>query len=385
MIKRLERLFTKYLLSIFYSIFRILPVKNKTTFATYRHKELKDNFKFIYNELESRNLDFKYVFLFEKYKPSIIGKIEYMIHMIIATYHLATSKFFFIDDFYFPVYVVKLRKETEVIQVWHACGAFKKFGYSILDKSYGANDKYINDIPIHTNYSHVIVSAKEVANYYAEAFNMEVDNIHGYGVPRTDLFFNEDMKKEAINKVYSRYPYLKDKKVVLFAPTFRGTGQTNAKFDVDIDLNKLVNNLDDDYVLALKMHPFVSNNIEFNNDKIVNLSGYDEINDLLLIADMLITDYSSVVFEYSLLERPIIMYAPDKNEYIKERDFYYTYDEFVPGPIAQNTDELINIINKKLWDINAVVNFKNKFFDYQDGKSSSRLVDNIMLKNNIGE
>ena len=380
--KTLERLVTKYLMRVIYILSSIIPIKKRIVFATYRTLELEDNFKYIYDEIKKQNLDYECKYLFKKVDQGLIGKVKYLFHMMRATYYMATSEFFLIDDYYFPVYTVKPRNGTEIVQVWHACGAFKKFGYSTLDKNYGANNDYIKYIPIHTNYSHVLVSSKEVAKYYAEAFNMSEDQIDPIGVPRTDLFFDKEKQKKSKLKLYDRYPKLKDKKLILYAPTFRGTSQSNAKLDITFDLEKVLKSIPDDYIFGLKMHPFVKTRIDDSKyDNLIDLSDYDNINDILLISEMLITDYSSVVFEYSLLERPIIFYSPDRDLYKEERDFYYDYEEFVPGPIISTTEGLISEINNDKFDINKIIDFKEKFFDHLDGNSSKRFVDMIILKN----
>lgn len=381
--KTLERIVLKYIIKLVYIFSSVLPIKKRIVFATYRMDRIKDNFKFIYNEIKIRDIGYEYKFLLKKTQKGIFGKIKYLIHMIIATYYMATSEFFLIDDFYFPVYVVNLRKGTEVVQVWHACGAFKKFGYSIIEKEYGADNSYIKYIPIHKNYSHVLVSSKEVSKFYAQAFNMKEDNIAAIGIPRTDIFFDEKLKRKAIANLYDKYSILKNKKVILYAPTFRGTSQSNARINIDFDINQLISSFDDNTILVIKMHPFVKNSINLSGfEKVIDLSDYEEINDILLITSILITDYSSIIFEYSLLERPIIFYANDKNKYEKERDFYYDYESMVPGPIVDNTQDLINAIKNKDFDKNKIIEFKNKFFDYKDGKASKRFVDNIILKNN---
>ncbi|MDQ0150975.1 CDP-glycerol glycerophosphotransferase family protein [Eubacterium multiforme] len=382
--KTLERVILKYLLRIVYYFSYIFRVKKRIVFATYRNDTMNGNFKYIYDEIKSRNLDYECVFLYEKFNRGLKGIIKYFGHMMKATYYMATSEYFLIDDFYFPVYTVKkLRKNTEVVQVWHACGAFKKFGFSILDKNFGADNNYVKYIPIHTNYSHVLVSSKEVAKYYAEAFNMSEDNIDPIGIPRTDIFFNEDMKNKARDNVYSKYPALKGKNIVLYAPTFRGNSQSDAKMDISFDVEKVVNELPEGYVLALKMHPFVKDSINIKNDRVIDLSDYPAINDILIMTDLLITDYSSIVFEYSLLERPMIFYADDLDCYEHERDFYYPYESFVPGPIVKNTEELIDVLNNNSCDYGKIRDFKNKFFDYSDGLASKRFVDKIILKKDI--
>ena len=153
--------------------------------------------------------------------------------------------------------------------------------------------------------------------------------------------------------------------------------------DIAFDVEKVVETLPKDFVLALKMHPFVKDSIKIENDRIVDLSDYPAINDILIMTDLLITDYSSIVFEYSLLERPMIFYADDLDSYEHERDFYYPYESFVPGPIVKTTDELIAVLNNSECDYEKIKSFKNKFFDYTDGLASKRFVDKIILKEEI--
>lgn len=379
--KTIERIILKYIIKCSYIISSIMPIRKRIVFASYRMNEIKDNFKFIYDEIIRQNLNYECKFLFKENKSGLLGKIKYLFHMIKATYYMATSEYFLIDDFYFPVYVVNLRKGTEVIQVWHACGAFKKFGYSIIDKNYGADSSYIKYIPIHKNYNHVLVSSKEVIQHYAEAFNMNMNNISPIGIPRTDIFFNKSEQNIAIQKLYTKYPKLKSKKLILYAPTFRGTGQSNAKMDITLDIEKLSKSISKDTLLGIKSHPFVKSKLQLDRfDNIIDLSEYGDINDILLITDILITDYSSIIFEYSLLGRPMIFYAPDRDLYRIERDFYYKYEDIVPGVIVDTTDELIKAINIGDFEKEKVYEFRNKFFDNLDGRSSERFVNNIILK-----
>lgn len=379
--KVLERVLSKYILRCVYLCSYVFPVKDRVIFATARMDTMNGNYKYIYDEIKRRNIKIECKFLYRKISYGLVGKIKYFLHMMKATFYLATSTCFLIDDFYFPVYTPKsLRKDTKVIQVWHACGAFKKFGYSILDKDFGANNDYVKYIPIHSNYSHVLVSGKEVKKHYAAAFNMSEDNIDPIGIPRTDIFFNEDMKKEAKEKVYNKFPELKGKKVVLYAPTFRGNNPSDARTDIDFDIQKVINVLPEGYIFATKMHPYVKNRVKIDSDKFIDLSDYNVINDILIVTDLLITDYSSTVFEFALLGRPMIFFANDLERYEQERDFYYPYEEFVPGPIVSNTEDLIDVLENEKWDIKQVEEFRDKFFDYVDGKATERLINQILLR-----
>lgn len=130
----------------------------------------------------------------------------------------------------------------------------------------------------------------------------------------------------------------------------------------------------------MKIHPFVQNqpNIPYKYaDFYHDVSDFREINDLLMVADELITDYSSVCFEYALLKRPMIFFAPDLTEYMQKRSFYFNYLDFIPGALAETTDELIARIKNPQLDRKKLDSFVNYFFDQPDGHATARFVDNL--------
>ncbi|MFZ7133045.1 MAG: CDP-glycerol glycerophosphotransferase family protein [Eubacteriales bacterium] len=374
----------RIILVITYWLFHKFPVKNKIVFASNNAAVLQGNMKYIYDEWSASGGNNKVKLLLYESRNTTIGKMKHLIHMIKSVYHLSTSKYFIVDDYYYPIYVIKPKKQVCIIQVWHACGAFKKFGYSLMDKSYGATKEFVQKVKIHSNYNYALVSSENVADIYSNAFHMDKKRIISIGIPRTDIFFNKD-KIEGIQKnLYEKYPQLKGSKVILFAPTFRGDSKFRASSDYLPDFYKLFAALKSEYKIIIKLHPFVSKEfavVPEMQDFIIDLSSYEDINELMFISELLITDYSSVIFEYALLEKPMIFYAPDLNTYLHERDFYYDYEEFVPGPITKDTQGLIKIIKNGSYDLRRITLFKNEFFDYQDGKSSQRFVK--MLLNQI--
>src|SRR5262249_30245417 len=114
-------------------------------------------------------------------------------HALRSGYYLAAARLFVVDDYYFPMYVIRPRPGTTFVQVWHACGAFKKFGYSVLDKGFGAGEEYVRSVPIHANYDLCLVSAARFAPFYAEAFHTPIARFSAtLGIPRTDLFFDAE-------------------------------------------------------------------------------------------------------------------------------------------------------------------------------------------------
>ena len=289
----------------------------------------------------------------------------------------STSRVVIIDDFYELTSMVDKKNDVKLVQVWHACGAFKTFGFSRLGKPGGPKQTSTN----HRMYDRAIVSSKEIRRFYAEGFGIPIGNVVATGVPRTDMFFDEQVANEMKANFYRDYPEWQDKKIIMFAPTFRGNGRLTGHYPMEkFDLKEVADALGEEYGIIVKMHPFVNNPVEIPKgyeNRIIDLSENSEINDLLFVTDILITDYSSVVFEASLLDIPMLFYAFDLSEYIATRDFYYEYEPFLPGKLTQTQDELVDAIKNEDFEMEKIEPFKHKFFDNLDGKSAERVASMV--------
>lgn len=356
-----------------YKIFKYLPVnKKKVSFVSDSRIDISGNFEYIYKKMVESPRKFQIGF----YLKSSIKERKTLFEIVTMAYNLARSRYIILDDYYPLIYPVEIREKSDLVQVWHAVGAFKTFGYSRLGMPGGPK----KDSMDHKNYTKVIVSSENIAEKYAEGFGIPLENVYPLGAARTDMFFDKQLQSEIIERLHEEIPYIKNKKVILFAPTFRGNGQQSAHYPFElVDFKKLYEKFyEDDWVFLLKIHPFVKNkpNIPYEyQDFFYDVSDYREINDLLLETDVLITDYSSVCFEYALLEKKMIFFSPDLVEYMSSRNFYYDYFDFIPGPYASNTDELIEYIADETVDINKIRNFVNYYFDDLDGKSTDRFVE----------
>ncbi len=383
-VKIIPTLIVKIIIRAVYSICVVIfPInENKVTFASYRSAKLEGNLFYIHKELINRDYDYQYVFIFKKYHNSLAGKLDYLFHMMKASYHLATSKYFFVDDFYFPIYVITPREGTRIIQLWHAVGAFKKFGYSTIGKSFGPSLNYLKYVRIHSNYTDVFVSSKEVIPFYAEAFHMEEQNIYPLGVPRTDYFFNENEMKIVEKKFYTDFPETRNKKIILYAPTYRGKSHEQNSIINYLDIPVLKDMVSSEYKLFIHLHPYMRENLVIDvKDKDFAIHIIDEysVEELLTITDVLITDYSSIVFDFCLLNRPIAFLAPDLEEYRNERDFYFNYESFLPGPLFEDTKVLAAWLKEGKFNLNKITRFRNRFFDHLDGHSSRRIINHLII------
>ena len=353
-----------------FDLFKLFKVKkNRIVFISNRRDGISGNYEYIYDKLiGNRELDIRTVF----------DTAEGYFTCFKYGYYMATAKVLLVDEYIELIYKIPRREDNYLIQVWHACGAFKTFGFSRLGRPGGQKQK--NNA--HRNYDFCTVSSSEICKYYAEGFGLSLEKVVPTGVPRTDIFFSEEYKEKARNEIYSKYPHLKGKNVILFAPTFRGNGKKSGYYPENrFDFIKLYEHFKGEYVIIIKHHPFVNNRVEIPAEyegKIIDMSDNEELNELIFITDVLITDYSSVVFEASLLDIPMLFYSFDLQNYIATRGFYYEYDSFVPGKIVYNMDSLIEAIDKKDFESEKINAFKHKFFDELDGKAGQRVANLIV-------
>ncbi|MCZ3367106.1 MULTISPECIES: CDP-glycerol glycerophosphotransferase family protein [Methanobacterium] len=368
-----RRRFKLWIMGRLYNLLRRRKVReNQIAFVSERREDLTGNFEFIYHKIgDDPSIS---IVKFLNTKPIKSLSIMEMINYVNI---LSTSKVILLDDFMPSIHTFDLKDDITLIQLWHAVGAFKTFGFSRIGKEGGPQQFS----PNHRSYDRAIVSSKEISKFYAEGFGLSNEKVVATGVPRTDVFFDEEYRKKVESSFYMEYPHLVDKKIILFAPTFRGDGKQDAHYPMDLfNLKQIHEAIGGEYVVIVKHHPFVTEKMkippEYKNF-IMDLSKNSEINDLLFVSDLVITDYSSVIFESSLLNVPMLFYAYDLEEYIDSRDFYYEFETFVPGKIVFNQEQVINAILNEDFEMEKISKFKNRFFDHLDGRSTERVVDMI--------
>ena len=355
--------------------------ENKVLFLEMRFTKLSNSFELIYKALEeSGEYDLKCSYV----QFNFIRGREFTQRVNEMLKELATAKYVFVDDASLILSSIPLRKETVAINLWHACGAFKKFGRSTAELKFGSSAATLDKYPNYGNLTHVTVSSPEVIWAYEEAMHLPKGIVKATGVSRTDQFYDKKFVESRKQKLYEIMPEAKDKKVILYAPTFRGHVATASSPD-RIDFERFCRELGNEYVIVCKHHPFVKNPPiipeelqHFARD----LTKYLSIEDLLCCADICISDYSSLVFEYSLFGKPMIFYAYDYDNYCDWRGFYYDYSEFTPGPVVQTEDELLNSIKNidTQFDKQKVIDFKEKFMGSCDGHATERII--ALMKEN---
>ena len=372
-----------WLVRLGFEIGRRRPIRAHVVLATAHAASLGGNLRYIADELERRRPPIPTVVLASRASPGLRGKLAGMVHALRAGYHLATARLFVVDDYFFPMYVIRPRRGTARVQTWHAAGAFKKIGYSVLDKSFGADEALVSRVDIHSNYTLCLMPSDAATVHYMEAFRQPRERFSSaLGLPRTDLFFDDAHRARAEAAIRERYDLPPGRRVLLYAPTFRGDTMHAARYDDSLDLAALHRALGDEWVVLLRLHPFVRQAASIDAAPagfVRDASDWPDMNELMFVADLLVTDYSSAIFEFALLGRPMAFLAPDADAYERERGFYLDFRRDMPGPIFATTEELGAWIAAGDLDPARSVAFAGTSFDVADGHASERFVDRVVL------
>lgn len=349
---------------------------NKAVFVEVRFAEITDSFRLVYDRMKKEGFEVHEQYI-ENIRP---GKLAYIKRCLRMLEDISDAHYVFLNDACNVTSCIPLRQETKIFQLWHACGAFKKFGMSTAELIFGDNRKTLEKYPNYGNLDYVTVSSPEVIWAYEEAMNLKntKTQVVATGVSRTDVFYDEHFLESARQTVYEVCPEARDKKVILYAPTFRGrVAQAESPDCMDISAMKAA--LGDRYVLLIKHHPFVKHPPEIPEecrDFAMDVTKKLEIDQLLCVSDVCISDYSSLIFEYSLFERPMLFFAYDLEDYFDWRGFYYDYDELTPGPVVKTTEEVIHYIENLdvMFDREQVHAFREKFMSACDGHATDRIM-----------
>ncbi|MCM3029707.1 CDP-glycerol glycerophosphotransferase family protein [Niallia sp. MER 6] len=368
------------LFSLLFRISSLFPQQKKIVFCV----SFPENSMHIYEELKKTADDKRCIFLAataqtkEMLEEKQIGQVlEFTPRkpkaFLAGIRHLATAKVVILDNYFGFLSSITFKPNVKVLQIWHAAGAIKTFGLkdsSIQNRTSKANQRFKD---VYSQFQYVITGSHEMDHIFHEAFSIQERQIMHTGIPRTDIFFDETRKKETITKIYSEYPQFENKRILLYAPTFRG--ENNGITNSNLDIKQLKNRLGEDTVILIRLHPSIKEKAHLPemDAAVYDVSEYPYINELLLITDLLITDYSSIPFEYSFLRRPMIFFPYDLEEYAKDRGFWTDYNKLVPGPVAYTTAELADILTKNEYDLNRIDTFHKRWNEYSTGQSSEKV------------
>lgn len=360
------------------------PVQeDKVLFIEVFEPELTDNFRLLYHTLRKKYRFRQHVHFL---RSGFTGRMDYIRRCAAMLKDMATARYVFLDAGSNVAGSMPVRKETIITQTWHACGAFKKFGYSVADLKFGSTAEKMEKYPYYANTTYVTLSSPDIAWAYEEAMMLadHKECMKPVGISRTDVFFNRKFLETAKTRFYQRIPQALGKKVILYAPTFRGQ-VSEAEAPDQLDVPVLMQALEQDYVLVIRHHPHVRTLPEIParcRGFAVDVTRDMSVEDLICVSDICISDYSSLIFEYSLFERPMLFFAYDLEDYFDWRGFYYNYEELAPGPVVKTNEEIIDYIRhvEERFDIGRVRRFRKKFMASCDGHATERILKMVFGK-----
>lgn len=381
------------LLLVFYKCFfrliGLLPRSQKLViFESFHGKQYSDNPRAVFEYMLDNYPQYKLVWsadrrcldLFEKRNVEYVKRfsLKWLLLMGRAKYWVINSRL--------PLWIPKPKK-TVYLQTWHGT-PLKKLGVDIEEVMMpGTNTKKYRENFLFEakKWDYLVSPNKYSTKLFQHAFDFKKEVIET-GYPRNDFLINSNTIS-LINELKKRENLPVEKKVILYAPTWRDNEyyeKGRYKFNLQMDLDLLKESIGDEYVIMLRLHYLVEGNVDLTKYEgfVYDMSRYEDIRELYLMADMLITDYSSVFFDYANLKRPMLFFVYDIEEYRDNlRGFYLDFEKEAPGPFVKNTQEIITEINNisrsdfELSD--KAKEFYDRFCYLEDGNASKRVIQMI--------
>lgn len=331
--------FAKVLLRVIYFFLKLMPVNHdKMVFCSRQSNDMPLDFELIYTELMIRRPQTKCVFICKHIGDGVMEYVRYAKALFRSMYHLATSRLCIIDSYWPAVSMLAHKKHLKVIQLWHSIGKVKKSGYQTIGKKSGRKTEYAKLLHMHENYDYVVAGAEIWNQYYCESFHITEDKILNYGLPRIDyLLKTESQNRERFFREHSAW---RDKKIVLYAPTFRRNMESQSRRMLDAARCE-------DFILLVKKHPGQLFTGYEEDGNIVMLDTWKAI-DLLSVCDILITDYSAIAIEAAVLKKTTYYWVYDYTHYIENNGLNIDLYGLFPGYVYEDADELFAAVRNDL-------------------------------------
>ncbi|WP_411954043.1 CDP-glycerol glycerophosphotransferase family protein [Alkalibacillus sp. S2W] len=368
---------------IVFQMIGLFPKKNNLViFESFHGKQFSDNPRAIYEYMEKNYTEVNLIWSVDRRHTQLFENLElpYIKRFTFKWFWYMPRAKYWVNNVRTPNWLPK-PKNTILLQTWHGT-PLKKLGADIEEVQIpGTNtEKYIKNVFSNANQWDYLISPNRYSTTIFERAFDYTGHIIESGYPRNDILINHSLNYA--DQIKKDLNIDLEKKVILYAPTWRDDeyySVGNYKFDIKLNLKQLQDHFGDRYIILLRMHYLISDVLDLSGfeEFVIDVSSYTDIRDLYIISDVLITDYSSVFFDYANLKRPIIFYAYDIEKYRETlRGFYFNLEE-APGPITKTTEEVIHQIKK--FEQSKVLgekfeSFYQKFCYLEDGGSTQRVV-----------
>ncbi|RYG72162.1 CDP-glycerol glycerophosphotransferase family protein [Lentibacillus lipolyticus] len=367
---------------------KILPANRKLVlFESFHGKQYSDNPRAIYEYMHQHKPEYQLVWSADRRHLAYFADkdVPYVRRFSIRWLLLMTRAAYWVTNARLPLWIPK-PNHTTYLQTWHGT-PLKRLATDMEEVHMpGTNAKKYkrNFTKEAAKWDYLISPNAYSTAIFRRAFQFPKTMIES-GYPRNDYLYKQN-DDTAIRRLKAKLGIPYDKKVILYAPTWRDNQfyrKGRYKFELQLDLEKLRETFGDTYAVALRMHYLIAENLDTSGyeDFVYDVSAYEDIRELYLIADVLITDYSSVFFDYANLRRPIIFYVYDIDDYRDNlRGFYFDLEQKAPGPLCRTTDEVITELEKTDQGFTpsaAYEAFYDRFCYLEDGHASERVVEKV--------
>lgn len=383
--KMLKNKNTAYKLAYFHRYLKQPVKENVILFETFMAKNYSDSPKYIYEYIAQNHPEYECVWAINDGAKIPYGAKTVKRFSFQYAYYLAVSKYLVFNVR--PPLWYRKREEQVFLETWHGT-PLKRLVFD-QEEVTSASPKYKQQFYRQRKDWDFLVSANPFSTKTFRSCFLYEGEMLEYGYPRNDILYWPN-KDEIAQQLKEKLGIPKDKKTILYAPTWRddqhyGSGQY--KFELALDLQLMKERLQDDYVVLLRTHHYISDHIDVSGlgDFVINLSSYDDISEIYLISDICITDYSSVFFDYANLKRPILFYTYDFDKYKNQlRGFYIDMNTEVPGPLLYTSEQVVQAIE----DIDEITEeykerydqFYDRFCCYDDGHASEHVAEAMLAK-----
>lgn len=355
----------KFVLNFIYLFVKILPTRHKITMLSRQSDSPSLDFRLLMTELQQQDKDVKVVVLCKKIGPTFKDKVSYGVYMLRCMVHISTSEVAIIDGYVIPISILDHKKNLKIVQIWHALGAIKKFGYQALDASEGRSRKLAVAMNMHKRYDYIICASSVTKTFYQEAFNAPAEKIIVKGMPRVD-YLKQDAT-ELHQKFLEDYPQYKTGETILYIPTFRKSVIKGVK-----NISKRFG--DSGFNLIIRPHILS----EVPVDQKFTIDEKYSTFDLMKFADYIITDYSAASIEASVLGKPMFFYIFDVDGYKNNRGLNVDLNREVGDFVTFNTVTIKDKIENHDYDIDHILKFREKYVETYDDNNTENIAKFIL-------
>jgi CDP-ribitol ribitolphosphotransferase len=379
-LRRQRTAIIKWLISLTYRfLIWIVPHRgNRILLIAETKEQMTGNLAAFGRRLYERGLDRQ--FYIDYVLRVVLGKHNGVFSWLKTVIKIARADYIFADD-YVPIFAyLDVPDSVEFVQLWHAGGGFKAVGYCRFGKS-------ASPFPLaegHRKYTKALAPSKKLIKIFGEVFGIEDEAFLPWGLPRLDGFLDKSAIRTFRKTFFRAHHDWEGKEIILFAPTYRGSGQRRAFYDyTKLDLQRLYEFCGDSRIVIFKMHPFITGckrpDLSGFEDRLVDFSDYPDINQLFYVADVLITDYSSAYYEFALLKKPILFYVYDCAIYETTRGVFQSVRDSAPGKVVETFDDLLHALKSGDYEIEKTLKFAEDISTDYEGNVSDRLIDAVLF------